>query len=83
MSLTVSKVAKAAGVNIQTLRYYERRGILPEPERSDAGYRLYEPETISRVRFIKHAQDFGFTLEEIRELLELRIEQEPPATRSK
>ncbi len=62
MSLTISKVASEAGVNVQTLRYYERRGILGEPERTPAGYRQYEPEAITRIRFIKRAQDLGFTL---------------------
>lgn len=74
MRLTISKVAASAGVNVQTLRYYERRGILAEPDRSPAGYRQYEPETVTRIRFIKRAQELGFTLEEITELLDLRIE---------
>ncbi|MFV1988547.1 MAG: MerR family transcriptional regulator [Gemmatimonadota bacterium] len=74
MSLTISKVASEAGVNVQTLRYYERRGILGEPERSAAGYRQYEPDAVTRIRFIKRAQNLGFTLEEVQELLDLRIE---------
>lgn len=74
MQLKISEVAAKAGVNQQTLRYYERRGILAEPDRTPAGYRQYEPETVDRVRFIKRAQELGFTLDEIQELLELRIE---------
>ena len=74
MSLTISEVASAAGVNVQTLRYYERRGILEEPLRTPAGYRQYDPEAVTKVEFIKRAQDLGFTLEEVRELLGLRVQ---------
>lgn len=74
MQLTISKVAARAGVNVQTLRYYERRGILAEPARSASGYRQYEPEVITRIRFIKRAQELGFTLKEVTELLDLRVE---------
>ncbi len=74
MSLTISRVASEAGVNVQTLRYYERRGILEEPARTPGGYRQYDPEAITRIRFIKRAQDLGFTLEEVQELLNLRVE---------
>jgi len=74
MALTISKVADEAGVNVQTLRYYERRGILEEPARTTGGYRQYDPEAVTRIRFIKRAQDLGFTLDEVHELLQLRIE---------
>jgi len=73
--LTIGKVAEAAGVKIDTLRYYERQGILPRPPRTHSNYRVYTPETISQVRFIKRAQALGFSLEEIRELLRLRSAQ--------
>lgn len=63
-------VARAAGVNQQTLRYYERRGLLAEPTRSPGGHRLYPPEAVTVLRVIKAAQRLGFTLEEIAELLE-------------
>jgi Hg(II)-responsive transcriptional regulator len=66
-----SEVASRAGVNVQTLRYYERRGILPEPRRSDSGYRSYGIEAVRAVRFIKGAQQLGFSLEEIDSLLGL------------
>jgi DNA-binding transcriptional MerR regulator len=66
-----SEVAFQAGVNVQTLRYYERRGILPEPRRSDSGYRSYDAQAVRTVRFVKSAQQLGFTLEEIDSLLEL------------
>ncbi len=64
-------VAKRAGVNPQTLRYYERRGILPSPERSPAGYRNYPESTVSVLRFIKRAQEMGFSLADIDSLLHL------------
>jgi alkylmercury lyase len=60
-----------AGVNVQTLRYYERRGLLPEPERLESGYRSYGPEAVRIVRFVKRAQRLGFSLEEVESLLQL------------
>lgn len=66
------ELAEAAQVNIETLRYYERRGLIPAPARSPANYRRYPHHTIDRVRFVKHAQDLGFSLDEIKELLSLR-----------
>jgi DNA-binding transcriptional MerR regulator len=63
------QVADAAGVNLQTLRYYERRGLLAEPDRSPGGHRLYPPEAVTVLRVIKAAQRLGFTLEEISDLL--------------
>jgi DNA-binding transcriptional MerR regulator len=68
--LRVGQVAAAAGVNLETLRYYERRGLLARPDRSLGGHRLYRPEAITRVRVIKTAQRLGFTLAEIADLLE-------------
>ncbi|HKV71914.1 MAG TPA: MerR family transcriptional regulator [Gemmatimonadales bacterium] len=72
-TLTIGQVASAAHVNIQTVRYYERRGLVPTPPRSRSGYRQYAPEALTRLRFIRHAQDLGFSLEEVRELLALRV----------
>ncbi len=71
-SLTIGEVAAHARVNVQTLRYYERRGILPEPKRTPSGYRDYPSNTVQLIRFIKRAQDLGFSLDEVEELLELR-----------
>jgi MerR family mercuric resistance operon transcriptional regulator len=68
--LRSSAVAAAAGVNLQTLRYYERRGLLAEPDRSLGGHRMYPAETVTVLRVIKAAQRLGFTLEEIADLLE-------------
>jgi DNA-binding transcriptional MerR regulator len=64
-------VAAAADVNIETLRYYERRGLLAEPDRSPGGHRLYPPEVVVVLRVIKAAQRLGFTLDEVADLLEL------------
>jgi len=74
MTMTIGQVASSAGVNIQTVRYYERRGLLPRAPRTASGYRQYEADVVARLRFIKRAQDLGFSLEEIAELLELRLE---------
>lgn len=74
MSLTIGKLAHAAGVNIETIRYYERRGLLEAPPRSAAGYRRYTPAAVRRVRFIRQAKALGFSLEEIAELLSLRAD---------
>ena len=69
--MRTAEVAATAGVNVQTLRYYERRGLLPAPERLESGYRSYTPEAVRVVRFVKRAQQLGFTLDEIASLLEL------------
>jgi DNA-binding transcriptional MerR regulator len=71
-SLKVGAVAKAAGVGVQTLHYYERLGLLPKPQRSTANYRLYSFDAIRRVKFIKKAQGIGLTLEETRQILNLK-----------
>jgi len=73
MSLSISQVATAADVNVQTIRYYERRGLFPTPRRTPAGYRQYTDDAVTRLRFIKHAQELGFSLHEIEELLALRV----------
>ncbi len=73
LSLKTSQLAERAGVNIHTVRYYESRGLLPEPPRTSAGYRQYGQEHLDHIRFIKRSQDLGFTLEEIQELLSLRV----------
>jgi Hg(II)-responsive transcriptional regulator len=65
------QVAQRAGVNAQTLRYYERRGLLPDPPRTSAGYRAYGPDAVRIVRFVKRAQELGFSLSEIEMLLHL------------
>lgn len=69
--MTIGELAKSVGVNAQTIRYYEREGILPEPRRRyDSGYREYDDESLERIRFIKHAQGCGLKLTDIKSLLE-------------
>ena len=70
-SLTIGAVAKRVGVAIDTIRYYEREGLLPEPQRRASGYRSYGEGAVTQLRFIRRAKELGFTLEEIRELLAL------------
>ena len=69
--LTIGGLADEAGVNVETIRYYQRRGLMPEPDKPAHGYRRYDATTVKRVRFIKRAQALGFTLEEIGGLLKL------------
>ena len=70
-SLTIGALAKAGNVNVETVRYYQRRGLLREPTRPLNGFRRYGVADVSRLRFIKHAQQSGFTLEEVQALLRL------------
>lgn len=74
--LTIGRLAKATGVGIDTVRYYERNGLLPEPPRQLSGYRAYREEDVQRLRFIRRAKQLGFSLEEIRGLLELSAQNE-------
>lgn len=69
--LTIGQVAESAGVNVETIRYYQRRGLLSEPVKPQGGHRRYAPETVKHIRFIKRAQALGFTLEEVASLLTL------------
>ena len=71
MKFTIGKLAKQANVTIETIRYYQRKGLLDEPIKPDTGYRLYPSEAISRIQFIKRAQLCGFALKEILELISL------------
>lgn len=71
MSLRVSEVAEAAGVNKETLRYYERRGLLSSPDRSPGGHRLYDEQAVVTLRVIKAAQRLGFSLDEVADLIEV------------
>lgn len=71
-TMRIGEIAALAGVNVQTIRYYERRGILAEPARTASGYRQYPADTVPLIRFIKRAQELGFTLLEIEDLIELR-----------
>lgn len=69
--MTISRLAGAAGVNVETIRFYQRSGLLDEPVRPNSGYRTYEQADVRRIRFIKRAQLLGFTLDEITSLLKL------------
>jgi MerR family mercuric resistance operon transcriptional regulator len=69
--LTIGRVAKLAGVNVETIRFYQRRGLLDEPPKPLGGYRWYPADAVNRIRFIKRAQVLGFTLEEVAGLLSL------------
>lgn len=73
-NLTIGTVARVAGVNVETIRFYERRGLVAQPLKPREGYREYSPETVSRIRFIRRAQEIGFSLREIEELLSLRAD---------
>lgn len=72
-ALTIGRLARSAGVGVETIRFYERAGLLTEPPRSASGYREYPAEVVRRVRFIRQAKELGFTLREIQELLDLRV----------
>jgi len=72
-SFTIGQLARKAEINLETVRYYERRGLLPKPPRTPSGYRLFPAEAAQRLRFIRRAQELGFSLAEIRELLALRL----------
>jgi MerR family transcriptional regulator, copper efflux regulator len=71
--MKIGELAERGAVDVQTVRYYERRELLPEPRRTPAGYREYDDHDVLRLRFILRAKSLGFTLSEIRELLELRV----------
>lgn len=77
---SIGELARLADVNVETIRYYERRGLLPEPPRRTAqhhrGYRLYADEHLHRLQFIRQAKELGFSLKEIQELLDLRLDGE-------
>jgi MerR family transcriptional regulator, copper efflux regulator len=79
-TLSIGQLAKAAGVGVETVRFYERKGLLELPARKDSGYRQFDDEAVERLRFIRQAQQVGFTLKEIRELLALR--DDPDAGRA-
>ena len=73
-TFTVGQLAKRTDINIETVRYYERRGLLPEPMRSESSYRQYTENDVARIMFIKRSKELGFTLKEISELLSLKLD---------
>jgi MerR family transcriptional regulator, copper efflux regulator len=72
-TMTIGQIAREAGIGVETIRFYEREGLLERPTRRQSGYRQFEPEAIAQLRFIKQAQRLGFTLREVRELLALKL----------
>ncbi len=72
--MTIGQVSRQTGVGIETLRFYERESLIPAPPRNRSGYRMYQPEAVARIAFIRHAKALGFSLADIRELLFLRVD---------
>jgi len=72
--LTIGKVSRQSGIGVETVRFYEKSGLIDEPPRTESGYRQYPASTVVRIRFIKRAKELGFTLKEIKELLNLRLD---------
>jgi MerR family copper efflux transcriptional regulator len=80
---SIGQVARLSGVGVETVRFYEREGLLQEPARRASGYRQYSEEAIKQIRFIKRAQQLGFSLKEILELLTLRVDAETECSQAK
>src|ERR687885_2847805 len=78
-ALTIGQIARRAGVGVETVRFYERQGLLEEPARKESGYRQYAEEVVARLRFIRRAKRLGFSLKEITDLLALRLDPEATA----
>ncbi len=74
MPLTIGQVARRAGIGLETVRFYERQGLIDEPPRKESGYRQYPEQVIERLRFIRRAKELGFSLKEISDLLALRVD---------
>jgi MerR family copper efflux transcriptional regulator len=72
--MTIGELAEAAGVGVETVRFYERKKLIAQPARPQSGFRRYDDDVVRRIRFIREAQELGFTLAEIRQLLELRLD---------
>lgn len=83
VTFKIGEVARRADVNKETVRYYEKRGLIPEPDRRRSGYRIFTQRHIDQIRFIKRAQELGFTLSEIQELLDLRMDEHTTCTEIK
>lgn len=78
MLLFIGRVARAAGVSVHTIRYYERRGLLRPPQRTQSGYRVYEQAVVDQLRFIQRAHALGFSLAEVKEILRLKYAAQSP-----
>ena len=73
IALTIGQLAEQAGIGVETIRFYEREGLIPDPPRRASGYRTYGPDSVNRLRFITNAKELGFSLKEINDLLSLRV----------
>jgi MerR family mercuric resistance operon transcriptional regulator len=82
-TLTIGKLAKKANGNIETIRYYEKKALIPKAYRRESGYREYSEDTVRRIQFIKHAKELGFSLKEIHELLSLKLDPKTPCSKVK
>jgi MerR family copper efflux transcriptional regulator len=78
--VTIGRLAEQSGVGVETIRFYERKGLIAQPRRPVSGYRKYDDQTADRVRFIQQAQELGFTLSEIKQLLSLRVDPRTSCT---
>jgi MerR family copper efflux transcriptional regulator len=81
--MTIGQVAKLSGVGVETIRFYEREGLINKPKRKPSGYRMFDADVVNRIRFIKSIKELGFSLKEIRELLFLRVDSRGTATEVK
>lgn len=81
--LTIGRLSATAAVNLETVRYYEKIGLLPAPPRTEGGHRLYGEMHVKRLTFVRRARELGFTLEEIRALLHLSDERQPSCTKAR
>lgn len=79
-ALKIGQVAQRAGVGVETVRFYERQGLIDEPPRSTSGYRQYPEDTVTKLRFIKRAKDLGFSLSEVNEMISLRLDSTASAS---
>lgn len=82
-ALRIGQVAQRAGVGVETVRFYERQGLIDEPPRSTSGYRQYSEGTVTKLRFIKRAKDLGFSLSEVKEMISLRLDSTASASEVK
>ena len=73
-ALTIGQVAERAGMGVETVRFYEKQGLVPKPPRTGSGYRQYPQDTVARLRFVQRAKELGFSLREIQELFQLRLD---------
>ena len=79
--MTIGRLAKAVGEHVETIRYYQRRGLIDEPRKPASGHRRYPPDVVNRIRFIRRAQQMGFSLEEVKSLLKLADGKHPREVR--